>query len=83
MVLTVTHHAHTTTHHHTAPHHRHTSPQLLHAELRSPTEQESTPSITALFQEFFLRLVGAYRESVVVEGVGQPGTDLGGDDVIR
>lgn len=61
----------------------HTTIQLLYAELRSPTEQESTPSITALFQEFFVRLVGAYRESVLPEASGDNAQPAGDDDVIR
>lgn len=36
--------------------------------MRSPTEFESTPVITHVLQEYFLRLLGRYREHIQPEG---------------
>lgn len=44
--------------------------------LRSPTEYESTPVIGHCLQEYFLKLLGNYREFVEVDS-------LDGDDVVQ
>ncbi|DBA87177.1 TPA: hypothetical protein ACH3X2_005181 [Trebouxia sp. C0005] len=47
--------------------------QVVYDGLRSPTEFESTPVIAHVLQEYFLRLLGRYREFVQLEGTsGQP-----------
>ena len=38
--------------------------QVVYDGLRSPTEYESTPLIAHVLQEYFLRLVGQYRDFV-------------------
>ena len=42
--------------------------QVVYDGLRSPTEFESTPIIAHVLQEYFLRLMGRYREFVQPEG---------------
>lgn len=42
--------------------------QVVYDGLRSPTEFESTPVIAHVLQEYFLRLLGRYREFVQPEG---------------
>ena len=41
--------------------------QLVYQDLRSPTEFESTPVIGHLMQEYYLKLLGSYREFVEVD----------------
>ena len=41
--------------------------QLVYQGLRSPTEFESTPVIGHLMQEYYLKLLGSYREFVEMD----------------
>ena len=42
--------------------------QVVYDGLRSPTEFESTPVIAHVLQEYFLRLLGRYREFIQPKG---------------
>ena len=61
--------------------------QVVYDGLRSPTEFESTPVIAQVLQEYFLRLLGWYREFVQPEGTPrQPSAapdDLNGPSLQR
>eukprot|EP00891_Asterochloris_glomerata_P004797 jgi/Astpho2/4797/Aster-00342 len=43
--------------------------EMVHSSLRSPTEFESTPVIGHLMQEYFLKLLGRYRDFIMPEDV--------------
>ena len=42
-------------------------PQVVYQMLRSPTEFESTPVIGHCMQEYFLKLLGGYREFIELD----------------
>lgn len=46
---------------------------MVYDGLRSPTEYESTPLIAHVLQEYFLRLVGTYRDFIQPEGAAANG----------
>lgn len=48
--------------------------QVVYDGLRSPTEYESTPIIAHVLQEYFLRLMGRYREFIQPEGTARAAT---------
>ncbi len=50
--------------------------QLVYDGLRSPTEFESTPVIAHVLQEYFLHLLGRYREFVQPEGTSREPTPV-------
>ena len=46
--------------------------QVVYQMLRSPTEFESTPVIGHCMQEYFLKLLGGYREFIELDVPDQP-----------
>ena len=48
------------------------APQAYTAILRSPTEYESTPAVSALMQSYFLKLLSRYRDFVELDVVEPP-----------
>ena len=48
--------------------------QVVYDGLRSPTEYESTPIIAHVLQEYFLRLMGRYRDFIQPEGAARAAT---------